>query len=81
MGKIPNYEHDDSLYLDKREQLTYNIENRPRVDAKYELPPRSVMMNPPFHDRTRRYNSHMLARYPEGIPTEYLNELKADLKR
>ena len=76
MGGVPNYEHDDNLFLDNREQLKYNTENRKRVDNRYSLPPRSVMMEPSLHDRTRRYNSHMLGRLPNEYPKELINALK-----
>jgi hypothetical protein len=76
MGGIPNFEHDDNLYLDNREQLNYNTEDRNRVDNRCSLPPRIVMMEPSLHDRTRRYNSHMLGRLPNQYPSELIKALK-----
>jgi hypothetical protein len=62
-GAIPTYEHDDTLYLNKREQMKYNVQNRPDVDARTQLPSRHRMMNPKFYDSMSKYNAHMLARY------------------
>jgi hypothetical protein len=70
MGNIPNYEHDDALYLNNREQKSYNCEKLSRIDSKYTLPSRFMMMNPNFHKRERRYSSHMMARYPGDFPYE-----------
>ncbi len=60
---MPIYEHDDCLYLNKREQLKYNVQNRSQVDQRYQLPSRFEMMNPKFHESTQRYHSSMMARY------------------
>uniref|UniRef100_A0A1I8GVC5 Sushi, von Willebrand factor type A, EGF and pentraxin domain-containing protein 1 n=1 Tax=Macrostomum lignano TaxID=282301 RepID=A0A1I8GVC5_9PLAT len=60
IGMIPNHEHDDSLYLDRREQLVYNVEERARVDSKYEVPPREAMMKPPNHSSHSRYKSSLV---------------------
>jgi hypothetical protein len=56
--------------------LTYNVEDNNRVDNRYNLPQRVSMMEPVMHDRTRRYNSHMLARLPNQYPKELLEALK-----
>ena len=47
LGGVPHHEHDNALYMDKREQRVYNAENRVMVDAKYQLPPRNVLLHPP----------------------------------
>ena len=62
LGGIPHYEHDDELFYGKREQMTYNVEARTRVEGKYELPPRKVMCNPPFEHSTSKYKSSLLYR-------------------
>lgn len=62
-GEIPTYEHDDSLFLNNREQLKYNVENRNRVDSKYQLPTRKEMMTPKLHESSSKYNSFMLSRF------------------
>ena len=36
LSHVPNHEHDESLFLEKREQMCYNVENRDRVDNKYK---------------------------------------------
>ena len=61
-GKVPTYEHDDTLYLNKREQIKYNMQNRPEVNARTQYPSRYQMMHPNFHDSMSKYNSGMLAR-------------------
>ncbi|XP_064601825.1 uncharacterized protein LOC135467858 [Liolophura sinensis] len=33
-GGVPHYEHDENLFLEKREQMMYNVENRNRVESK-----------------------------------------------
>ncbi|CAD5123886.1 DgyrCDS12193 [Dimorphilus gyrociliatus] len=61
-GGIPHYEHDVNLFLDKREQLSYNVEDRDRVHAKYSLPPRSLLLRPPFHHHSSKYQSTLMQR-------------------
>jgi len=60
---VPTYEHDDNLFLNNQEQITYNVQDRAQVDARTKLPDRHQMMHPPLHDRMRKYNSGMLARF------------------
>ena len=55
LGNIPHYEHDDALFLEKREQMHYNVEDRARIEAKYQMPPRSRLLRPDFHHHTSRY--------------------------
>jgi len=62
LGNIPHYEHDDSLFLEKREQMHYNVEDRARIEAKYQMPPRSKLLRPDFHHHTSRYQSELMAR-------------------
>lgn len=61
-GKVPTFEHDDALYLNKREQIKYNMQNRQEVNSRTKYPSRYQMMNPKFHDSMSKYNSGMLAR-------------------
>lgn len=68
LGNIPHYEHDDALFLEKREQMHYNVEDRARIEAKYQMPPRSKLLRPDFHHHTSRSvwlskaNADMLAK-------------------
>lgn len=64
LGMLPHYEHDDNLYLNKREQMAYNVEERARVDSKYTVPDRSVMLKPERHHPTARYRSTLMHRLP-----------------
>ncbi|CAF1098459.1 unnamed protein product, partial [Didymodactylos carnosus] len=63
LSGIPNFEHDDSLYLNKREQLFYNVEDRERVDSKYCLPSRCTQLQPLFHEPIDRFRSSLFSRY------------------
>merc|ERR1711976_308868 len=60
-GGIPHFEHDDSLYLEKREEMVYNTESRTRVESRYELPSRSEMLRQPFHPPNSKYQSSLMA--------------------
>ncbi len=60
---MPTYEHDDTLYLNKREQIKYNMQNRQEVNSRTHFPSRYQMMHPNFHDSKSKYNSGMLARF------------------
>ena len=60
LGGVPHFEHDENLFLEKHEQMYYNVESRTRVDGKYQLPPRSEMLRPPFHHSTSRYQSTLM---------------------
>ena len=62
MGGIPNFEHDESLYLEKREQMFYNVENANRVETKYNMPPREKLLRPDFHSEMSRYQSELMFR-------------------
>ncbi len=62
-GGVPTYEHDDCLYLEKREQIKYNVQPRDQVDAKYELPSRAEMIDLQQNDSTYKYKSHILSRF------------------
>lgn len=64
LGGVPHYEHDDALFLEKREQFFYNVEDRMRVAAKVVLPHRNEMLVPPFPHHTSRYWSSLLMRHP-----------------
>merc|ERR1711976_81372 len=61
-GGIPHFEHDDCLYLEKREQMVYNVEDRTRVESKYQLPSRRDMLRPEFHHPTSKYQSSLMFR-------------------
>ena len=60
LGGVPHFEHDENLFLEKREQMSYNVEDRERVDSKYTVPSREVMLNPPHHHHTAKYRSSLL---------------------
>ncbi|XP_060557409.1 sperm-associated microtubule inner protein 10-like [Ruditapes philippinarum] len=62
LGGVPHYEHDENLFLDKREQMHYNVENRNRVDRKCKMPDRELLLRPPFHHETSRYQSELMFR-------------------
>ncbi|ESO86867.1 hypothetical protein LOTGIDRAFT_235241 [Lottia gigantea] len=62
LGRIPHYEHDENLFLDKREQMSYNVEDRHRVDSKYKMPSRSKLLRPNFHHETSKYQSSLMFR-------------------
>merc|ERR1711976_629547 len=62
IGGIPHFEHDDNLYLEKREQMVYNTEDLTRVESKYELPSRSEMLRPAFHHPTSKHQSSLMYR-------------------
>ena len=62
-GGIPNFEHDDTTYLNKREQMSYNMQNRPDIDAKLKLPTRAEMMVSKHWESTKKYDSGMMARF------------------
>ncbi|KAK6182697.1 hypothetical protein SNE40_010321 [Patella caerulea] len=61
-GRVPHYEHDENLFLDKREQMAYNVEDRNRVESKYKMPSRSKLLRPDFHHETSRYQSSLMFR-------------------
>jgi hypothetical protein len=60
---VPTFEHDDTLYLNNREQLKYNMQSKESRDAKYKLPTRKEMMSPQMHETTFKYKSFMLSRF------------------
>lgn len=62
MGGIPHYEHDENLFLEKREQMHYNVESRPRVDQKWQLPSRARLLRPDFPHETSKYQSELMFR-------------------
>lgn len=62
-SNIPHYEHDDALYFNKREQMSYNVEPRERVDNKYSLPSRSDQLQPRIYEIYDRHRSSLLSRY------------------
>ncbi|GFO10219.1 testis-expressed sequence 43 protein-like [Plakobranchus ocellatus] len=62
LGGIPNYEHDENLFLEKREQMHYNVENWTRVEGKIAIPPRAELLRPDFHHETSRYQSELMMR-------------------
>merc|ERR1712002_13927 len=67
LGGVPHHEHDNALYMDKREQRVYNAENRVMVDAKYQLPPRNVLLHPPRAHRNSWHQSSLM-RMTDGVP-------------
>jgi hypothetical protein len=62
MGGIPTYEHDEPLFLEKREQTYYNVENPTRVHNKYFIPDRAKLLRPDFHSELSRYQSELMYR-------------------
>ncbi|XP_059149583.1 uncharacterized protein LOC131936559 [Physella acuta] len=62
LGGIPNYEHDENLFLEKREQTHYNVEEWNRVQEKLTIPPRSELLRPDFHHETSKYQSELMFR-------------------
>jgi len=64
LGCIPNFEHNDAMYLEKSEQLQYNVEDRDRVEGRYKVPPRSQLLKLPAHHPASRYRSSMVSRKP-----------------
>ncbi|RUS74052.1 hypothetical protein EGW08_018179 [Elysia chlorotica] len=66
LGGIPNYEHDENLFLEKREQMHYNVENQTRIQGKIIIPPRAELLRPDFHHETSRYQSEIMMRRDTG---------------
>ncbi|KAL8598279.1 hypothetical protein ACOMHN_035229 [Nucella lapillus] len=62
LGGIPNREHDESLFVEKREQMHYNVENPNRVETKYGIPPREQLLRPNFHNEMSTYQSELMFR-------------------
>jgi len=62
LGCIPNFEHNDAMYLEKSEQLQYNVEDRDRVEGRYKVPGRDQLMKPAMHHPASRYRSSMVSR-------------------
>jgi len=62
LGCVANFEHDDAIYLEKSEQMHYNVEDRDRVEGRYKVPPREQLMKPPKHHPASRYRSSMVSR-------------------
>lgn len=65
LGGVPHYEHDENLFLEKREQMFYNVENRNRVESKYPPRDRSKLLRPDFHHETSKYQSELMFRRDE----------------
>jgi len=62
LGGIPNFEHDENLFLEKREQMHYNVEEWNRIQEKIEIPPRAELLRPDFHHETSKYQSELMMR-------------------
>ncbi|XP_013386181.1 testis-expressed protein 43-like [Lingula anatina] len=62
LGGVPHHEHDENLYLEKREQMSYNVEPRHRINQRYQLPSRAQLLRPDFHHETSRYQSELMMR-------------------
>merc|ERR1712142_979514 len=60
LGGIPTFEHDENLFLEKREQMYYNVENANRVENKYQIPERAKLLRPDFHSEMSRYQSELM---------------------
>ena len=65
MGNIPHHEHDENLFLEKREQMSYNVEDRYRVEERYEVPSRREMLRPDFAHTNSKYQSEIMYRKDE----------------
>ncbi|XP_041351301.1 testis-expressed protein 43-like [Gigantopelta aegis] len=62
-GGVPHYEHDERLFLEKREQMYYNVESRNRVESKYPPPiDRCKLLRPDFEHQTSKYQSELMQR-------------------
>lgn len=59
---IPVYEHDENLFLEKREQMYYNVEDRNRVESKFVIPDRNKLLRPPFTHEWSRFKSELMFR-------------------
>ena len=57
LGCVPNFEHNDAMYLEKSEQMHYNVEDRDRVEGRYKVPPREQLMKLPPHHPCLLYTS------------------------
>ncbi|GFS10010.1 testis-expressed sequence 43 protein-like [Elysia marginata] len=68
LGGIPNFEHDENLFLEKREQMHYNVEDWTRVEGKITIPPRAELLRPDFHHETSRYQSELMMRRDSEKP-------------
>ena len=62
LGGIPTFEHDENLFLEKREQMYYNVENPNRVETKYKIPERAKLLRPDFHSEMSKYQSELMFR-------------------
>ncbi|XP_067680653.1 sperm-associated microtubule inner protein 10-like [Haliotis asinina] len=62
LGGIPHYEHDENMFLEKREQMAYNVEVRNRVERKCPMPDRAELLRPHFHHETSKYQSSLMYR-------------------
>ena len=60
LGGVPHFEHDDNLFWEKKEQLSYNVEDRASVQAKVCVPHRGVLLKPPKHHPTSKYQSSLM---------------------
>lgn len=65
LGGVPHFEHDENLFLEKREQMFYNVEDRNRVESKYPARDRSKLLRPDFHHETSKYQSELMFRRDE----------------
>lgn len=65
LGGVPHFEHDENLFLEKREQMFYNVEDRNRVESKYPVRDRSKLLRPDFHHETSKYQSELMFRRDE----------------
>ena len=64
--KVPHYEHDDHLYLTKREEMTYNVEKqREKIIARCGLPKRGELTyeKPLFSHSASKHQSSLMYRW------------------
>jgi len=74
-GNIPNFEHDDTTYLNKREQLRYNMQDRAEIARRTtQVPTRAQMMvSKPWESR-KRFDSSMMARFAKVETVELVQK-------
>lgn len=63
-GRVPNFEHDEKLFYEKREQLKYNVESHERVISQYPMPQRGAPAydRPYFHQSASKHQSSIMSR-------------------
>lgn len=60
LGGVPSHEHDESLYLARRELKNYNSENRYMVEDKTTLPSRGQLLKPLLATQNAKHRSSLM---------------------